>query len=453
LLLFNMPTTKRCVVAVHDSNKKRREEDPLAAHKGNVLESVLDSDLPEGSKDMLKVLLPFAYGQPRHEHQNKVLDMVLETFARRETDLQGDVAEKQKQVEMSEQQRTDLNAAIAAAEAVVQEASLKVATSADLKSQSEEALAQACNAHNTKQSEHNTLVCLGNKAEETKLLLELAFTSKAELVDLTPKNASKVASFKSQLDVLVQDKNLVTAVQLSLGKEPTERGPFERLVLEQLDKELSRIQENIEREIAESEPAKTASQDALTSLAAVQQQAAQHAEEMRDSHKQCVAERKEAEVDLGVAKSSMKCFEKESKQIAADLEVAQAALLEFQHGPMESLRLLTTGTTLEPQEPVAEVLEEPVAEVLEEPVTEVLQEPVAEVVGDVVDQKADDVQPVVEQSDDVNMAQEAAPTELPATELPVDAAEDVVVPEASLKVDECASVAPPPPELVGCAGA
>jgi len=272
-------------------------------------------------------------------------------------------------------------------------------------------------------------------------------------VDLTPKNASKVASFKSQLDVLVQDKNLVTAVQLSLGKEPTERGPFERLVLEQLDKELSRIQENIEREIAESEPAKTASQDALTSLAAVQQQAAQHAEEMRDSHKQCVAERKEAEVDLGVAKSSMKCFEKESKQIAADLEVAQAALLEFQHGPMESLRLLTTGTTLEPQEPVAEVLEEPVAEVLEEPVTEVLQEPVAEVVGEVVDQKADDVQPVVEQSDDVNMAQEAAPTELPATELPVDAAEDVVVPEASLKVDECASVAPPPPELVGCAGA
>lgn len=435
---------KRCVIAniaKPDANKKRRavEVDPLASHKSNVVDSLMESNLPESTKDMLKVVLPFAYEQPRHDYQNKVLDMLLDTFTNAEADLQSTVDEEQNQLNSAEEQRSNLEASITAADAVVQEAVAKVSTSAEIKGQAEEALASASSALSAKETEHNAILAQAGKAEESKLLLEIAMTSKLELMEMIPKNPSKVASLKVQLDVLIQDRNLVNAVQLSLNKEPAERGSFDCLVLVQLDKEFIRLEQKNEVEISEAEPSKRACQEALAALASAQEKSAQHAQEMRESHKQCVAERKSADLDLGMAKSSLKCFEKESKLWVANVESAKAALVEFQHGPMESLRVLTTGVILEPQDLAVDAQDE----VLEEATTT---------------QQIQELQEVkeVEPSNDIDMAQlpvEAVTVPVEAVTVPCLTEAITEVPTAQLKLDDCPSTAPPPPELVGCAGA
>lgn len=442
---------KRCVIAniaKPDANKKRRavEVDPLASHKSIVVDSLMESNLPESTKDMLKVVLPFAYEQPRHDYQNKVLDMLLDTFTNAEADLQSTVDEEQNQLNSAEEQRSNLEAAITAADAVVQEAVSKVSTSAELKAQAEESLAQASSALSAKETEHNAILAQAGKAEESKLLLEIAMTSKLELMEMIPKNPSKVASLKVQLDVLIQDRNLVNAVQLSLNKEPAERGSFDCLVLVQLDKEFIRLEQKNEAEIGEAEPSTRACQEALAALASAQEKSAQHAQEMRESHKQCVAERKSADLDLGMTKSSLKCFEKESKLWVASLETAKTAVADFQHGPMESLRVLTTGVILEPQDLAVDAQDE------------LLEEATATATHEV--QEPREVQEVGA-SNDVDMAQlpveqpipEAAEPIEAVTELPIQVDVNDEVPTAQMKLDDCPSTAPPPPELVGCAGA
>jgi len=395
----------------------------------------MQSNLPESAKDMLKVVLPFAYEQPRHDHQSKVLDMVLDTFTKAVADLQGVVECGQQQLNSADEQRSNHDAAIIAAEAVVQEAGSKVSMSADLKAQAEEALAQASSALSVKESENGALLAQASKAEESKLLLELAVTSKLELMDMMPKSPPKVASLKTQLDALIQDKNLVNAVQLSLNKEPAERGPFDCLVLEQLDKEFIRLQQTLEVQIREAEPCKIACQEALATLASAQEQGAQHAQEMREAHKQCVGERKSADLELGMSKSSLKCFEKESKQWVASLESAKAALAEFQHGPMESLRVLTTGVILEPQD-----LEVDAQDKVED--------------DEAVNQVQVDAQDEVEDDEAVNQVQEVAVSnDVDMSQLPVEQQTLEDAQPIETKLDDCSSSAPPPPELVGCAGA
>jgi len=369
-----MPAMKR-PAAAPVANKKQKVTkvhqvvDPAVAKKEMILKVLQDSELPSGVKDMFKVMLPFALQTPRHQYQDDLLGMISSQLTSTEADLVTICGEKQQKVSSSADQRVGLEAEIVASTEVLDSASSDLSLAFDTKQQTELSLNEASSLFSERERVHDEVVARVGASAGTKLELELAISSKVEL-DLpeVPERQAKLASFKTQIESLVQDSNLNNAVLMSLGKEPDARGTFDTMVLQQLDSELMKLLETVTHDIETGDEEQVKSQESLAAGERALENARTVQQDATTAHKEALGCKKNADAALTAATKKLREFEKEVRQWTAELATANDSLTAFQSGPLAALEELSA----EPVEEVAAVeAEAEVSEESAEPVEEV----------------------------------------------------------------------------------
>merc|ERR1712232_1480180 len=302
-------------------------------------------------------MLPFAFQKPRHPQQEELLGMVSSQLKSMESGLMTELGEKQQKVSTSTDDRAALEAEIAAAAADLDTASTDLSSMEEKLQIAEQSLSEFNSAFTEAENKHNEVVVRIGAAEGTKMQLELAISSKAELdVPDAPDRPAKIASFKTQIESLVQDQSLRNAVLLSQAKQPTERGSFDTMVLHQLETELQKLLEKAEGDIASGGDQQAESKDALAAAEAALESAKTVHEDAASSHKEAVARKKGAASASAAAAKKLRDFDKELKQWTADVVSAEESLKEFQNGPLVAFEELSVDAV--PEEHASEKGEE-----------------------------------------------------------------------------------------------
>lgn len=368
-----MPALKRPAAAATNANKKPRVSspkapsvhkpkqviDPKVAKQQTILDVLQESELPDGVKDMFQVMLPFAFQQPRHHYQDELLGMVSSQLKSMESDLITARDEKQQLVSSSTDERTALETEIAATTASLEAASSELSSELEKKQNTEHSLGESNSAFSDTERKHSEVVVRVGAAAGTKMELELAISLKAEL-DLpeAPDRLTKLGSFKTKIESLIQDSNLSNAVLLSLAKEPATRGTFDLMVLQQLDSELSRLLERVEGDITTGDDEQVKSQEALTAAESALEDAKTVHQDAANAHKEALGCKKNADAALAAATKKLRDFDKTVKQWTAGLAAADDSLKEFQSGPLVGFEELSSDKIAEEEIPKSEAGEE-----------------------------------------------------------------------------------------------
>merc|ERR1712046_31266 len=221
----------------------------------------------------------------------------------------------------------------------------------------EQSLSEFNSAFTEAENKHNEVAARIGAADSTKMQLELAISSKAELdVPDAPDRPAKIASFKTQIESLVKEQSLRTAVLLSQAKQPTERGSFDTMVLHQLETELQKLLEKAEGDLASGDDEQAKSKDALAAAEAALESAKTVHEDAASSHKEAVARKKGVASASAAAAKKLRDFDKELKQWTADVVSAEESLKEFQNGPLVAFEELSVDAV--PEEHASEKGEE-----------------------------------------------------------------------------------------------
>jgi len=352
-----MPAAMKRPAAVKaaDAKKVRVAEAPEieAAPPTNeevVAQAIRDADMPVSAKELLEGMLPFAFARPRHTMQEQVVVMTSAELAKVEKALKEVVIEHEQKVVTIDEERLALEAVVAAACTKAQEQATELVTLKAKKVSTQEALREAkvqIAAHAAKLAA--SVVQLA-KATETKAQVDQAAQIKAELAQLVGEGAvkadiqAKSSDFAARIKEFITDRNLINAVQLSLGKPSASRGTFEQMVVRQFEEQSGKLLAEIQQESASAEDEKTKTQEALS----LHEKALETAKLLHEEA-QIVASNAEvsnigAKEAMQEAKSGLKSFEQEEVgQRKSVLAVAQAALQKYQEGPLAALKALTVG--------------------------------------------------------------------------------------------------------------
>merc|ERR1711957_1097693 len=276
-----------------------------------------------------------------------------------ESDLITARDKKQQMVSSSTDERTALETEIAATTASLEAASSELSSELEKKQNTEHSLGESDSAFSDTERKHSEVVVRVGAAAGTKMELELAISLKAEL-DLpeAPDRLTKLGSFKTKIESLIQDSNLSNAVLLSLAKEPATRGTFDLMVLQQLDSELSRLLERVEGDITTGDDEQVKSQEALTAAESALENAKTVHQDAANAHKEALGCKKNADAALAAATKKLRDFDKTVKQWTAGLAVADDSLKEFQSGPLVAFEELSSDKIAEEEIPKSEAGEE-----------------------------------------------------------------------------------------------
>jgi len=352
-----MPAKKRtgatAAVANLKEDVKKPRIDPKLVPVTNAILNV--EHLPEKCKDMLIAILApslkVGSSAERHEYQNVALGLVDETLQQEKSRIQERVEASEQKLENLKSTKAEKDGAAAAAEAVLavkkeQEQAQKtlLAETSEAKRSAEKALsdAQEAKANGGKTFEANM---------QEKDLLETAFTDHYK----TPMDADEgphYAALQPLLGKLTLDESLLSALPSSCVKLKDQRGSFDNVVLEELQKAFSTKISELRSMLEAEEPA-AAERDAKV------QAMEKDLEAKKTSQKEAVsafdaAQKAVKEAEQEVAKASTL-----ATGAAADIQVEvqtcdalKQQLAEFEAGP-----LVTFTALKEPQQAPLEKVE------------------------------------------------------------------------------------------------
>lgn len=218
---------------------KKPKVDPALAV---VMDTVKKADhLPEKCRAMLASMLPFSLGiasEDRAESQTKVIDMAEETLQTLKAYIEADISSEEARLNHSNSKMTELVDAVTAAEAsleaqkgVVQSLETELLDAKSAATETSSVLADRKSAHSTA---NTNLVSL----QEEKAALEEAF----QLHFQTPMAADAGPNYK-ELQPFLKTMDLETSLYATLpgscAKSKEERGSFDTVILEQLEKAIT----------------------------------------------------------------------------------------------------------------------------------------------------------------------------------------------------------------------
>jgi len=330
-------------------------------------------DVPEAAKLMLNDALEESLGTfqaDRHPYQTKLVDLIQGTLSSVEQRLQATLASAREEV-------TRLDETKVTAAATVQQSETKLEEQKSEVCKGKYALADIATAFKAAR-ETVTDVKLGQEDAERDLKKKAGDRDQLDsaLTDyfrplLAEGSTSGDTMGEEKVDNLVRilkrfsfDESMMSALPTALLKEPGSRGPFDTMVLTQLEAEVGKRIAAFDAALADAEPAKkeraASLEKAEADFAEVKAKQLASAKEFKEAR----AEEERRQEAVQVAKKDATDAGKEARRAKLEADKCQRALTAFQEGPQAAFLQLRDRTAPAPApapEPEPAVEEEEVA--------------------------------------------------------------------------------------------
>eukprot|EP00931_Biecheleriopsis_adriatica_P089088 TRINITY_DN63273_c0_g1_i1.p1 TRINITY_DN63273_c0_g1~~TRINITY_DN63273_c0_g1_i1.p1 ORF type:complete len:405 (+),score=138.85 TRINITY_DN63273_c0_g1_i1:55-1215(+) len=368
----------RQAAAKHNKQKrsasaKSRGRPSKKAKQDGVIGTIVDAlklsekkDVPEDFTSRLAPVLEQSlttFKEERHEFQSTVIDMAAKALTASEAVLLEEIASLEVTVSTGDEQRTQREAAVTAAEQrlpVCQEAHRAAQEAKADKVRAWKASAELLKEiqANQKKEDAEGETLDQQKADFEKLVAELLEPMK-EASGRPAGNAAKLKALVKRLAYMELEDSLIQAIKLPLSKKPEQRGRLDAVILEQLDLQLAEQRAALEAKLNDIAP----SRDARAASVQAAQDAHDQAKTASDAATEELRAAKEAEAaakaEMAAAKEGVKNLSTDLLAAAKQLERSREALEAFRSGPLASFNELKERVAPVPQ---PEEAEEAVAE-------------------------------------------------------------------------------------------
>lgn len=337
---------KRTINQSTNKSAKKVKADPALAP---IVEAIAQADdLPERCQTMLIDTLPLALSVPsdkRHEIQASIVDMVKQTLDAKKVAMEAAVA-------VEEQKITGLESARADRVKVVDEAEGSLKTQKEAVQSAKSVLADVTVAVNAclktleeRQQEHKISADKIATAQTEKTALESAFEAHFKPIKegVEGPHLKELEPYLKNLDI---EASLLIAVPSSCQKPLAERGSFDTVVLDELEKALSSKIAALGSTISAETPI---ARERETGMLGAQEEY----NAKKDTQKRAAADletlQKEECDREGVLKTAQKAANETQPEIDAAkelLEAAKAKLEAFEAGPLAKFVACSTATSV-----------------------------------------------------------------------------------------------------------
>jgi len=324
-------------VAAKTASKKAKVDPVLASIAEVIMEA---EDLPNACRTMLVEVLPFSLSVPtdeRHAIQAAASDMVEQTLNSKKSLMEASVhAEEEKLSTLKSSQGglttavSDAEAALATQKDVVQVAKCLLADRTTVSNDSRSALAQL-------QADQASGDAKLTSAKDEKAALETAFEEhfKPMKEDAAGPHFKALEPF---LKSIAMEESLLVALPSTCAKSKEQRGAFDNVVFEELEKaicsKISSLADSIATETPASVVRATAVETAQKDFDGKKESQMQAVAEFEGAQK----EQAEQEATLSKAKQAFDEFQPQVDLVTASLEQARSALEAFLSGPLAGFK-------------------------------------------------------------------------------------------------------------------
>jgi len=337
------------------------------------------SDLSDDCRQMLLSLLPGSLAIPsdqRHEVQHTAVDMIAEALAGVEASLQASIDNQKASLTDVEGTKSELDSKVAAVE-------VQLSSATQFQESKKAALAEAQRGKNSaaeKLTAAQEAQRLGDAevvvAKEQKHALDngMDVHMKAILSEGLDE-AQGEAHYKALLPVvksLCLDDSLMTALPAACARQIAERGAFDKMVLDQLEKSLVDKAGELQKTLDESAPAAAERAAAVEAAEAELETAKAKQKEAADELVNAQKSSAEASKAVDAAKAAVKTFVPDYQKATAALDACVESLNKFKEHNMvcfETLKVKVAKQTVpavsSPAKPTIEVAASPMKKVME----------------------------------------------------------------------------------------
>eukprot|EP00429_Kryptoperidinium_foliaceum_P071172 CAMPEP_0176061266 /NCGR_PEP_ID=MMETSP0120_2-20121206/30545_1 /TAXON_ID=160619 /ORGANISM="Kryptoperidinium foliaceum, Strain CCMP 1326" /LENGTH=467 /DNA_ID=CAMNT_0017394823 /DNA_START=83 /DNA_END=1486 /DNA_ORIENTATION=- len=266
--------------AAQASRKKPRVVDPLDQKCASVMAGLRHAALPMDTAEMLTVMLESAMRttrEERHSIEASVLDMADETLSGVEAQIMEKVATTTAAIE-------ELQAAKASKHADAEEAERTAVAALEVAQNKKRALAEVALSFQARrkgaQEAHRAAAARARAVEEAaekRSRLQVAQASWLRSLIEGDQDEAKMRELVEALATVIRDFQIDSSIQAALPnagcKPPSQRGPFDTMVLVQLEAELAKRVEAVEAEIRDGRAAAAADAEAEGAAEAALQEA------------------------------------------------------------------------------------------------------------------------------------------------------------------------------------
>jgi hypothetical protein len=328
---------------VAKSMNKKVKTDPAFDSIIDVIGSA--EEIPEQCRKMLVDMLPFSLSFPldkRHDLQASAVKMVEETLMAKKTSLQARLTTETESFEKLKASEEELlkttkecETALAAQKDVVDVAKRSTAEVSSIANASSDALAEKRTSRKAANEKMTT-------TKEEKAAIETAFETHFKAPFEQGPHYQELEPFLKQLDL---EASLVTALPSSCAKPKDQRGGFDELVLQELDKafnvKIASFASTIETDTPTLIEHDTAVEAAEKELEANKEKQKQSAAELDAA----LEEQRKRQDALLKAKVAVDEFQPQLLALAQQVDIAKDALCTFEAGPLATFTTYNTKTT------------------------------------------------------------------------------------------------------------
>lgn len=338
--------TKRCLQGSQavPTEKKPRQDPAMVA----VADALVQADgLSDKCREMLIAGLPGSLGTPsdeRHAVHKLFVGMIGETLEAVEAKLQETLEAANTDVEGCARFQAELETRLADSEAAVVRATQAAEAKKSVLTEVASKMVAAKTALSEKQDAQRSGDLALERAEQQRASIGECIETTLKAIADGVWDAQQGHPFKSLQPILEDldvDESLMTALPAVCLKGPTSRGPFDNMVLQQLDEILKEKAGELARTLQEGAPGmaerKAATEAAQAEFTAVVELQAQVTDEMSAA----MTSQKAADVGLASAKDALAGYEPEYKSAMEARDMRKEQLETFRahnRGCFEALR-------------------------------------------------------------------------------------------------------------------
>jgi chromosome segregation ATPase len=341
--------------------EKAPRRDPSVAKVSAGLD--LAQDLPEAARNMLSEMLDFSlatFKEDRHRYQASMVEVVEKTLGEVTSALEVSLKTAQSGINENEARKE-------ACTSSVEELETKAAEQRGEVGKMKYELADVARAFKAARQAVDEAETGQEMAERE---LKKAIADKDQLEDVLANHLrplllgggaagdatvqEKVGSLTSTLKKFGLDESMMSALPTALLKEPSARGPFDTMVLTQVDKDVSKRIAAYDATLKEAEPARAErvaklerAEAELARAKTAQLESARAFQEARQVEEKLV-------IDVGSAKQSVTEVGKDMRRLQKEAEKAARALESFHNGPWSAFCQLRDRTAPPPPPSTAE---------------------------------------------------------------------------------------------------
>lgn len=345
------------------SARKKSTADPVGPKTKDVVKAIQSAEgLPASCKDMLVNMVGSSLtilASERHSYQNTAVQMVGETVASVQLQMQNAVAQSQATVDNSDREKATRDATLESATtslaSLEEKATAAKADVDDARTAVADAKAASASAEEAIKSNAAEIT----QTTEQKAKLETALKDVFEPLKTSKSTGREGRKALDSLEKVLTDvgleAGLVEHVPETLRKDPEARRTFDALVIKHVDEQAAKFLAKAEGSLQKAGETTAGLADDKTSAEAACTAAAEKLKESSEAKDAAQAALKEGQDSLKAAQSAVSGFEREMANTAEALEDSKSALTAFTDGALSSFTLLRDMALLPPPEVQSEI--------------------------------------------------------------------------------------------------